>query len=319
LPTHEESKEEIMIRLLALGCLIVGLVGCGVVPPRVQYTEYSNAAVGTDASDASGYQFRQRRSVIVLEYSTDAKGFRATAVPYELTTAGSYSTLYRVWGADDYKSTTQLKVSYVDNTKFMDQLQVTTKDNIADTISKIGDIAKLLAPMVPSFVAEKEAPAGPPFVKTMVDPAQAGIDQWTKDPLNKDYCVRLKDVVCESTLSLKQYVADGLGKWRSTFPVPACATGVVQIASPCNDDNIKFSNRITFADADKVLPMGLPSTGSLKMNSVCGASVTEADKQDRQSLLDYLSKAITGIQGVSGALKQPKTGTATTEKPKTGK
>jgi hypothetical protein len=295
-----------MMKLCILGCLILALVGCGVVPAQVQYAEYSKTVIGTAASDSSGYQFRQRRSVIMLEYTN--KGFQATAVPYELTADGSYSTLYRVWGVDNYRATTQLKVSYVDNTKFIDQLQVTTKDNIAETISKIGEVARAAAPFVAAMVSAKEPVMA--FNKTMVDPAQAGIGQWTSDPLNKDYCVRLKDVVSESPLSLQQYVADRLGKWQITFPVPACDTGVVEIASPCGkaDDNIKASLRVTFADPDKVLPVSLPSSGTLKMNSVCGASVTEADKQDRQLLLDYLSKAITQIQNVYADWKKAKTG-----------
>jgi hypothetical protein len=126
--------------------------------------------------------------------------------------------------------------------------------------------------------------------------------------------VRLKDVVCESSLSLQKYIDAGLGKWQSTFPVPACTTGVVEIAeaSSCDKDkadaNIKASLPVKFADADNVLPMSLPSSGELKMNSVCGASVTEADKQDRQLLLNYLSTAITQIQDVSAAWKKAKTG-----------
>jgi hypothetical protein len=300
-----------MMKSCALGCLILGLVGCGVVPAQVQYAEYPKTVVGKTASDAGGYQFRQRRSVIMLEYTN--KGFQATAVPYELTTEGSYNTLYRVWGVDNYSATTQLKVSYVDNTKFIDQLQVTTKDNLADTIAKIGEVAKAAVPLIAALVSAKEPDMA--FNKTMVDPSQAGIDRWTNDPLNKDSCVRMKDVQYESPLSLQQYVADGLGKWQGTFPVPACATGIVEIAkaSPCDkaDDNIKASLaslRVTFADADKVLPVSLPSSGTLKMNSVCGASVTEADKQDRQLLLDYLSKAITQIQNVYADWKKAKTG-----------
>ena len=304
---------EKMIRLLALGCLILGFAGCGVVPARVQYAEYPQVAISTAAGNVSGYQFRHRRSVIMLEYLDKEARFHATAVPYELTVGNSYSTLYRVWGADDYKSTTQLKVSYVDNTKFIDQLQVATKDNVADTISKIGQVAGAVVGLAAAVVSApvKGAPELK-FNKTMVDPAQAGIDQWTRDPLNKGYCVRLKDVVCESSLPLQQYVADGLGKWQGTFPVPACATGVVEIAeaSQCDkaDANIKASIRVTFADASNVLPISLPSSGSLKMNSVCGASVTELDKQDRTDVLTYLTGAITQIQNISAAWKKAKAG-----------
>jgi hypothetical protein len=312
-----------MIKLFALGCLILAFVGCGgVIPPKVQYAEYPKLVSGTSASDASGYQFRHRRSVIKLEYEKDKGGLTACAVPYELNADGSYSTLYRVWGDDGFQSTTQLKVSYIDNTKFIDQLQVTTKDNINDAISKIGGFAAAAVPFVASVVAAKEEVIK--FNRTMVDPVQTGIDQWTKDPQNKDYCVRLKNVVSESTLSLKQYVADGLGKWQGAFPVPACATGVVEIAKPCDDDNIVFSSRVTFADADKVLPVNLPSSGKVKMNSACGASVTEDDKQDRTAMLDYLNTAITQIQTVSTAWKKAKPATTTststtTETPKIGK
>ncbi len=327
-------KEGIRARLLAIACLILGLVGCGVVPSRVQYAEYPKEVIAKAGSNVSGYQFRHRRSVIMLEYQDKEGAFKATAVPYELTVDGSYGPLYRIWGTDDWRSTTQLKVSYVDNTKFIDQLQVATKDNVADTISKIGKVAAAVVGLAASVVAApiKGAPE-PKFHKTMVDPAQAGIDKWTGDPLNKGYCVRLKDVVCESSLSLQHYVSEGLGKWQGTFPVPACATGVVEIAeaSQCDkaDANIKASIRVTFAHASNVLPISLPSSGSLKMNSVCGASVTELDTQDRTEVLTYLSGVITQIQDISAAWKKSKAGTATaekattekqaTEKPKTGK
>jgi hypothetical protein len=305
-----------MMKLFTLGFLILWLVGCGVVPARVQYAEYPKLVSGTYASDASGYQFRHRRSVIRLEH--DENGFKASAVPYELNADGSYSALYRVWGADDWYSTTQLKVSYIDNTKFIDQLQITTKENINDAISKIGSVAAAAVPVITAVVsAGKEEII---FNTTMIDPVQPGIDQWMKDPRNNGYCVRLKDVVSESALSLKQYVTDGLGKWQGMFPAPACATGVVEIAKPCDDASIKFSSRVTFADADKVLPVNLPSSGTVKMNSACGASVTEADKQDRKDLLQYLSTAITQIQSVSTAWKKakPTETEQTTEKGKTG-
>lgn len=309
-----------MMKLFAVGFLILGLVGCGVVPAKVQYAEYPRTAIGTPANDASGYQFRHRRSAILLEYKSD--GFQATPVPYELTPDGSYSTLYRVWGFDDYRSTTQLKVNYVENTKFIDQLQVTTKDNVADTISKIGGVLQAAVPLIASVVAAKEAPTKP-FIKTMIDPARTGVHKWTKDPLNEGYCVRLKDVVSESPLSLQQYVTEGLGKWQGTFPVPACAMGVVEIAvaSSCDeaDANIKFSNLVKFADSDKVLPTGLPSSGLLKMSSVCGASVTEADKQDRNLLLTWLSNAISQIQGISAAWTKAKNDQEKTDKPKSDK
>ncbi len=298
------------MRLCTIVCLVLVLAGCGVVLPRVQYAEYPKTATVKAPSDASGYQFRHRRSVIVVEYTN--KSYRATAVPFELTSDGSFSTLYRVWGADDYRSTTQLKVSYIDNTKFIDQLHVTTKDNVADTISKIGNVAKASVPLATHLVSAPpgEAAKKVEFKKTMIDPTQAGIDQWTSDPLNAGYCVRLK--VAESPLSLRQYVADGIGKWQGTFPVPACAIGIVEIAvaSPCEkaDANIEASILVKFADADKVLPISLPSSGSLKMNSVCGASVTEADKQDRTDLLDYLKAAITQTQDVYTAWNKAKTG-----------
>jgi hypothetical protein len=308
-----------MIRLLAIVCLILGLAGCGVVPARVQYAEYPKQAIAKADGDVGGYQFRHRRSVIMLEYKD--KGFQATVVPFELAPDGSYNTLYRIWGTDDYRSTTQLKVSYVDNTKFIDQLQVTTKDNLADTISKIGEVAKAVVPLVAAFALAPDKLPEPKFNKTMVDPAQEGIEQWTDDPLNKGYCVRLGNVVCESTLSLQDYVKNSLGKWQGTFPVPACATGVVEIAeaSPCRDKakadaNIKASISVKFVAANNVLPMGLPSSGSLKMNSICGASVTEADKQDRNQLLTILSNAVTQIQEVSAAWKKAKAGKATAEK-----
>jgi hypothetical protein len=236
-----------------------------------------------------------------------SSGFNAIIVPYEATVDGSYSTLYRMWGADDYYSTTQLKVTYLDNTKFIDELKVTTKDNVADTMTKIGDVVKAAMPfLAAALVSSKDQEMT--FNKTMVDPAQAGIDKWTKDPLNKDYCVRIKDVAVESSFSMQQYIAAGLDKWQNTFPVPACVTGIVEIASPCDnpDANIKGSIPVKFADADKVLPMALPSSGLLKMNSICGASVTEADQQDRTELLEYLSKAMTQIQEVSAAWKKAK-------------
>jgi len=313
-----------MMRLCALGCLsivILGLVSCGgVIPARVQYAEYPKEAISKADGDVGGYQFRHRRSVIMLEYDKDMAQFQARIAPYELKPDGSYSTLYRVWGIDNYRQTTQLKISYVDNTKFIDQLQVTTKDNLADTISKIGALGKAAVPLIAAATvsAPKEAPPIK-FRKTMIDPAKVTIGEWMEDPLNKGYCLRLRDIVSESSLSLQQYVANGIGQWQNTFPVPACNKGVVDIAEAplCKqvaDSNIKISLSVTYADANMVLPMSLPSSGSLKMNSVCGASVTEADKQDRADLLNDLNILATQVQDVSDAWKKAKAGKSTTGK-----
>lgn len=305
-----------MMRFYLIGCLILGLAGCnGLVPSKVQYAEYPKTAIGKASSDESGYLFRQRRSVIMVSYNKNKETYEATAVPYELTADGSYNTLYRVWGNDDRSSTTRLKVSYIDNTRLIDTLEVTTKDNIADTISKIGEVAVAAVPLVAAVVKGPPPKEAEPFKTTMIDPDLAGIGQWTRDPNNKGYCVRIRDIVKESPLTLQQYVTDRLGKWQGTFPVTACDSGIVEVAWPCNDQSIKiqFSSRITFGDAHNVLPVSLPSSGILKMNSICGASVTEAEKQDRQDLLEYLQKTMKLANGVSAAWKKA---TAETEEEK---
>lgn len=303
-----------LVRISVLTMATSVVFGCGVVPPKVQYSEFRT----TKADDGSieeqrGYVFRHRRSVIQVKYSEEKKGLEATALPYELNTDNSsYGRLYQVKGADTFVSTTQLKISYLDNTKFVDQLQITTKDNIADTIAKIGEVLKTVAPILATAVKGTTTPGVRPFEPTLIDPTWPDVDKWKEDALNPTFCLRLRGQVAESSIRLEEFVSANRDKWLGSFPVPACSTGVVEVLADCTSGNKKEDQaptsaiRVTFASADFVVPTSLPSTGTLKMNSVCGASVTVADKEDRYDMLTYLNSAIKQAQDTYSAWAKAK-------------
>lgn len=292
-----------LLRPAAAFVAIAVIAGCGVVPPRVGYQNYSEEAA---AGESMGYLFRHRRSVIVVTFSRETTKFDVFAAPDEFTPDNRFTPLYRLAGADDAFSATQLKVSYVANTKFIDQIQVTTKDNLVDAISKIGAVAALAPRLASGSLAESPTKgAQRVFEPTLLDPWAADVEQWRVDPVNPRYCLRLRETSVESDLSIDRYVARAAGRMVGTFPVPACATGIVEIAPACDgrpqEAKAEYSYRVVFAHARNVVPMQLPSTGALKMHSVCGASVTPADNQDRTTLLDHLTAAIKTVQDVQGS------------------
>ena len=272
--------------------------GCGVVPAKVEYKEYA-----TTGESSFGYPFRHRRSVLLVRYDNDSKAFTAVASPHELDAEGKYLQLYQITGVDNLKSTTQLKVSYVDNTKILDKLDLTTKDNVGDTINKIGNVAAAVAPALAGVVAGEANAAAVSFNPTVLDPAVSESSTWQQDKANPTYCMRLQNVIPEQGVTLDAYMKARVGGAASDFPVSSCVSAVVELGK-CDSvrkDGDAVRVPVTFASPDRVTPMPLPSSGSLKMNSVCGATVTEADKQDRHELTDYLISIMDNVKKVQAA------------------
>jgi hypothetical protein len=287
------------LRLSAVLCVI--LSGCGVIPPQVSVQDYGDANA---SSQEFGYVFRHRRSVLKIKY--EGGNFKAEAAPYELNNKGEFLPLYKISGIEDIRANTQLKVSYLDNTKLIDKIDITTKDNLAETINKIGSVAAAVAPLVAGVVSQSDA-ATIAFKATVVDPADL-IEmpgKWTQDETNPDYCVMLSDIQTEKGLKLETYIKNRANVKGVDFPVPSCSTAVLKIVQ-CNakDTATAATMRVTFASTDTVTPIPLPSSGSLKMNSVCGASVTEADNQDRTDLKTYLTNLITQVNNIKAAFKK---------------
>lgn len=295
-------------RIVLSGVLVLGTVslvamsGCGVVPAKVTYRE-----VTPDGDGPFGFPFRPRRSVLLVSYENADKKFTAESAPTELDANGNWIGLIQVGGVDDWKSTTQLKMTYVPETKLIDEIKVTTTDNIADTITKIGNVIAAVAPVVAGVVASTASADKIVFQPTTFDPAWAGI-AWRQDQINKNYCLRLSGLSVEQGLTLKQYLGARKGS-ATDFPVASCATGVLEIAecpagptgfNPTNPDRM----RVNFAASDRVTPMPLPSSGAVKMSAICGAVVTEADKQDRRELVNYLTSLMEAVKKIEEAKKK---------------
>lgn len=300
-------------KLLLGCCLIIFSSGCGVVPSKVTYAKYVPVqAAKASANHAPQYPFRLRRSVLLIKIDPDNERLTVVPSPWELGADGQYLPLYSVQGTDNFRSTTQVKVSYIDNTKFIDELTVTTKDNIAETIANAGALVKAVIPIAASLVSgatEKMTK----FQPTIVDPAGTPPDVWFKDPVNSNLCIRLRRPVVESALSIEEYfTAQGT---QMSFPVPACATAVLDLAVVSDSDRCEpqplaaalvTTTMMTYAHHANVLPMPLPSTGSLKMHAVCGASVTEAGPQDRFQLLQNLTSLVSQAKEAQAAWKEAK-------------
>jgi hypothetical protein len=309
------SKSFIAYVACASAALVVE--GCGAVPARVTYSPYSDQGGASPTADqGKSYVFRHRRSVLLVQRDSEGR-YQVAPAPFELAADGSYMPLYEIMGADDFYATTQLKLSYADNTKFVDELQVSTKDNVADTIVKLTDIAKNA---IPVFAAGETSVSRVAFKQTKIDPMADDVGQWHEDSLNDGLCLRLRAITVESHATLDGFVAAAKSKWVRTFPVPACATGIVDIASKCapNQQETKAEDtiRVVYAHHQNVVLVPLPSSGSLKMHTVCGASVTASDKQDRTDVLDYVRNALKAANDVQSAIDSKTPGKAA---PKAGK
>lgn len=284
--------------------ILLTLSGCGVVPPNV-VVGASSASV--KESKSIGYPFRLRSSIILLTQDPKTNTFKAQSSPNELDSEGRYSPVFYVAGVDNYRSTTQLKVSYIDNTKMIDKLQITTKDNVADTINKIGTVASALAPIVAGSVAGQLEVATKRFSDTTFDPGAIQANVWKVDSINAGYCLRQRDVSTEQGMTMSEYLGQAGKSNAGDFPVASCVTAILDIAE-CSGGteprSMLASLRVTYASATQVTPMPLPSSGEIKMNSVCGASVTEADKQDRSDLATYLTTLIANVNSVKAAAKK---------------
>lgn len=285
---------------LAALLMALGISGCGVVPARVSYAE-----VASDGSAPFGYPFRPRRSILVVSYSSADKRFVVEPAPTELDSSGAWVPLYQLSGVDNWRSTTQIKVTYLPETKIVDEMTFTTTDNVAETIAKIGDVLAAAVPVIASAVAGDVAGEKVAFQSTTFDPARAG-ETWHQDEVNRNYCLRLRNVSVEQGLSLTAYFSSRKGGVSSDFPVASCATGVLEIAQcPLGPVGFVAANpqrlRVNFASSDRVTPIGIPSSGAMKMNAVCGAVVTEADKQDRSDLTNYLTSLIDAVKKIEAA------------------
>jgi hypothetical protein len=297
--------------LLAVASSLSLLQGCGLVPPRVKYSAFPAA---DSATTGDSLAFRHRRSVIVVAKNDKAE-LTATAAPYEFDASGKlYAPLYSIAGVYDWRSSTQLQITYVDNTRFVDQMDVTTKDNVGDTIDKFGKAAVALLPLIGGIVSGSTAArqeAGKldfkDFKRTFVDPALLSEGQtessWAEDDLNPGWCVRLRNVVAEPGIRMTDYMAARLNTSSRDFPVPACASAQVDV-SLCTNTPAFVSLPVTYASPDRVIPTALPSSGSLKMYSVCGAKVTPAQSEDRTDILTYLDKATKAVKDIKAARKQ---------------
>jgi hypothetical protein len=294
---------------------VILLCGCGVVPPKISYGEYDISEKAFSSSNNSPkYPFRQRRSVLLLRSSDDSpQKLTVVAAPSEFGQDNKYSSLYFIQGMDDFKSTTQLKISYIDNTKFIDELQITTKDNIADTISKVGALTKAIIPLAATFVSGTADTVAASIKPTIIDPATITENKWEQDPVNPNICVRLRETVVESPMTMAEYLKTNNS--HQSFPIPACTTAVLDVAlvttgSNCDTGAISTANvtttRATYAHYTNVIPMPVPSSGSLKMHPICGTSITEASTQDRYQLLTYLTSIATQAKEAQSAWQEAK-------------
>lgn len=215
-----------LLLALALAVAAIQLTGCGIIPPQVSYAPY--AAEGDEAAKF-GYPFRHRRSVILVQYDAKAQIFTAKASPYELDADGKYLPMYKVAGLVDWRATTQLKVSYLDNTKFPDTITTTTKDNVAETIQKVGSVASALTPLIAGGVSEARVAGVVVFKDTLIDPLEVKNSNWFVDDVNSKYCMRLRDVSVEQGIAIDRFISSRTSK-SVDFPVPSCSTGVIEVA-----------------------------------------------------------------------------------------
>ncbi|MFM0557114.1 hypothetical protein P0D69_40075 [Paraburkholderia sediminicola] len=291
--------------------LISVISACGVTPARVSYEQV--AAEGTKAGSTDGYLFRLRRSMI-LTAPNDKGVLGASASPWEFTVDGkAYTPLYKISGRDDFRSTTQIKISYIDNTKEPDQVSFTTVDNVSATIEKIGALGSAIAPIAAGLVSGTES--GQPqsgFRPTRIDPGDPASYSWQQDVLNPDYCMRLTEVIEEPGVIAKDYFNERATTTARDFPAPACASAQVEVTRCSSTDSISASSadltimRTTYASSRLVSPTPIPSSGTVKFNSICGVSVTSSDKEDRTDLLTYLTKAAKSATDIQAAWKKAK-------------
>jgi len=183
---------------------------------------------------------------------------------------------------------------------------VTTKDNVADTINKIGDVAAALAPVLAGLVAGGGPAVAATFKDTTLDPAAVKPGEWHADEINANLCMRLSSTATEQGILFSDYMKARQSSTARDFPVSSCVSAVLAIAK-CNDPNredMAQKLRVVYASADRVTPLPLASSGTVKMNSVCGAAVTEGDKQDRRVLSTYLTTLIDNVKKVEAAKKK---------------
>lgn len=292
-------RKPIFVYTLAAAASMV-LPGCGIVPPQVKYSEYSERG-------DFGYPFRQKRSVLLIKYNAANNAFEVHPAPTEMQSRDKWTSLLQIAGVEDWAASTQVKVTYINDTRFVDVVNVTTKDKVADTIKNVGDIVAAIAPVVGSVVAASTPAEMKDFKDTTFDPESQNGNDWQQDELNPKYCIRIVERSTEQGISLSAYLSTRKAK-AADFPVPSCATGVLEIASCGSTSAVDITTskrmRVLYSAKDQVTPIPLPSSGMLKMSAICGASVTEADNQDRRQLTNYVTSLIESVKKVEAAKKK---------------
>ena len=169
-------------------------------------------------------------------------------------------------------------------------------------------------PLIAATAAGQEIPPQPStFKTTIIDPSDRNLENWAQDPVNIDYCVRVRDKATEQGVPVKAYFDDRFKTTANDLPVPSCVTAILDVA-PCKGGKLDakidvkdiWSQRVTFSSTEMVTPLPLPSSGSVKMNTVCGGKVTESDKEDRVDVSAYMNALIASVKSVQAALTKKK-------------
>lgn len=299
-------------KVLSVTCILGILAACGTVPPRVYYA----AAPSTPEADvkSSGHAFRIRRSLLKLEPKTvgNEKTVEVTAVPSELDENGNYLPLYRLTGIDDWRSTTALQVTYIANTKFIDTIGVKTTDNVQKTIQSVSGVLQTGISLAAraGVVPRKQVIAA--FQKAVIDPASPK-SNWTVLPNNPGIWYKLS-TVSESKVTATEFFNAAASERGRVVPIAACSMANLELGfAPLSNDSVGKplgearplgdvvpgpSLQVTYADSKYVIPIVLPSSGSMKMHTICGADTTEDGKADRTTVLDQLKTAMEETQKI---------------------
>lgn len=297
-------------KVLSVTCILGILTACSTVPPRVYYA----AAPSTPEADvkSSGHAFRIRRSLLKLEPKTvgNEKTVEVTAVPSELDENGNYLPLYRLTGIDDWRSTTALQVTYIVNTKFIDIIGVKTTDNVQKTIQSVSGVLQAGISLAATARAKQQAIAA--FQKAVIDPASPKSD-WTVLPNNPGIWYKLS-TVSESKVTATEFFNASASERGRVVPIAACSMANLELGfAPFSDDSVGksleeaqpqgdvvpgLSLQVTYADSKYVIPIVIPSSGSMKMHTICGADTSEDGKADRTTVLDQLKTAMEETQKI---------------------
>ena len=313
-------------KVLSVTCILGILAACGTVPPRVHYA----AAPSTPEADVKspGHAFWIPRSLLLLEPGTveNEKTVKVTAVPSELDENGNYLPLYHLTGIDDWRSTTALQVTYIANTKFIDTIGVKTTDNVQKTIQSVSGVLQAgisfaaAAGSMPSDRVGAKKQAIKAFQRAVIDPASPK-SNWTVLPNNPGIWYKLS-TVSESKVTATEFFNAAASERGRVVPIAACSMANLELGfAPFSDNSVGKpleearplgdvvpgpSLQVTYADSKYVIPIVLPSSGSMKMHTICGADTTEDGKADRTTVLDQLKTAMEETQKIWKAWQDAK-------------